>query len=344
LATFEKRGDLQWRVKIRQRGFPVQTKTFNSKAEGETWARAIESDMDRGVFRASKEAERTTLNEALDRYLEEVSVHKRGHSREKNRIEKWKAHPLAPRFLASISPKDISQYHKERRDAGYSERTIWLEVAILSHLFNYARAKWGMEALENPVAPTRIKGTDPDKRKTGHYYGRNRTLSREEQENLFQHLMQEMQWIVIIAVETGMRRGEIMSLTRQNVDLSKRLVNLERTKNGDSRSVFLSEKAYTALKEALFQATLKIDGSLWNRKADNVTTAFAKAARSAGLKDIRFHDLRHTAATRLAPFMQVHELAKYLGHRTVNMVMRYYNPTGAETGAKIIAAEKSGGI
>lgn len=344
MATFEKRGDLQWRVKIRRRGFPSQTKTFNSKAEGEAWARSMESDMDRGIFRASKEAERTTLKEALDRYLEEVSVHKRGHSREKKRIEKWNNHTLASRFLASISSKDISQYHKERRDAGYSERTIWLEVAILSHLFNYARAKWGMEALENPVAPTRIKGTDPDKRKTGHYSGRNRTLSREEQENLFRHLSQEMQWIVTIAVETGMRRGEIMSLTRENVDLSKRFVKLDKTKNGDSRSIFLSEKARNAFKEIITQPVLKLDGSIWNRKADNVTTAFAKAARSAGLKDIRFHDLRHTAATRLAPFMQVHELAKYLGHRTVNMVMRYYNPTGEETGTKIIAAEKSGVI
>lgn len=300
--------------------------------------------MDRGIFRASEEAERTTLTEALDKYLEEVSVHKRGHSREKKRLEKWKLHPLASRFLASISPKDISLYHKERREDGYAERTIWLEVAIISHLFNYARAKWGMEALENPVAPTRIKGTDPDKKKTGHYSGRNRTLSREEQEKLFEHLSQEMQWIVRIAVETGMRRGEIMSITRENIDLAKRIVKLEKTKNGDSRSIFLSEKAYNAMKQALFQTTLKIDGSIWNRKADSVTTEFAKAARSAGLKDIRFHDLRHTAATRLAPFMQVHELAKYLGHRTVNMVMRYYNPTGEETGNKIIAAEKSGGI
>ena len=342
MATFEKRGDLQWRVKIRRRGFPVQTKTFASKAEGETWARAMESDMDRGIFRASKEAERTTLTEALDKYLEEVSVHKRGHSREKKRIEKWKLHPLASRFLASISPKDISLYHKERREAGYSERTIWLEVAIISHLFNYARAKWGMEALENPVAPTRIKGTDPDKKKTGYYSGRIRTLSREEQEQLFQHLSQEMKWIVTIAVETGMRRGEIMRLTRENIDFSKRLVKLDKTKNGDSRTIFLSEKAHNALKEVITQPVLKIDGRIWNRGADNVSTTFAKGVRLAGLKDFRFHDLRHTAATRLAPFLEIHELAKYLGHRTVNMVMRYYNPSGEDAGKKIIKAEESG--
>ena len=79
MGSSEKRENLQWRVKFRRREFPVQTKTFDSKAEGEAWARAMESDMDRGIFRASKEAERTTLTEALDKYLEEVSVHKRGH-------------------------------------------------------------------------------------------------------------------------------------------------------------------------------------------------------------------------------------------------------------------------
>ena len=342
MATFDKRGDLQWRAQIRRKGYPIQRKTFNSRAEAEAWAKTVESEMIRGVFRSSKEAERTTLKAALDRYLEEVSVHKRGHTREKKRIEKWKAHPLASRFLASITPKDISEYHKERREAGYSERTIWLEVAILSHLFNYARAKWGMDSLENPVAPTRVKGTDPDKKKRGNHEGRDRVLSREEQEKLLDKLSQEMRWIVTIAVETGMRRGEIMSLSRQNIDLAKRLVKLDRTKNGDSRSIFLSEKAYNSLKEVMNQPVRNIDGSLWTRGADNVTSIFARATRSAELKDLRFHDLRHTAATRLAPFMQVHELAKYLGHRTVNMVMRYYNPSGDETGTRIMEAEKLG--
>jgi len=342
MATFDNRGDLQWRVQIRRKGYPVQRKTFNSRAEAEAWAKKVESEMIRGVFRSSKEAERTTLQVALDRYLEEVSVHKRGHLREKKRIEKWKSHPLSSRFLASITPKDISDYHKERREAGYSERTIWLEVAIISHLFNYARAKWVMDSLENPVAPTRVKGTDPDKKKKGNRGERNRVLSREEQEKLLAQLSLEMRWIVTIAVETGMRRGEIMSLSRQNIDLGKRLVKLDRTKNGDSRSIFLSKKAYNALKEVMNQPVLNIDGSLWTRGADNVTSIFARTARSAGLKDLRFHDLRHTAATRLAPFMQIHELAKYLGHRTVNMVMRYYNPSGEEAGNRIVEAEKLG--
>ena len=88
MATFKKRGDLQWRVKIRRREFPVQTKTFEPKAEGQAWARGMKSDMDRGIFRASKEAEWTTMTEALDKYLEEVSIHKRAHSRKKKRIEK----------------------------------------------------------------------------------------------------------------------------------------------------------------------------------------------------------------------------------------------------------------
>ena len=225
----------------------------------------------------------------------------RGVTVGKKRIEKWKSHPLASHFLASISPKDISDYYKERRETGYSERTIWLEVTILSRLFNYARAKWEMNSLKNPVAPTRVKGTDPDKQKTGNHGGRNRVLSRDEHEKLLEKLSQEMSLIVTIAVEPGMRWGEIMYLSRQNIYLVKRLVKLDGTKNGDSRSIFLSEKAYNALKEVMNQPVLNIDRNLWTRGADNVTSIFAKASRETGLKDLRFLDLRHTATTRLAP-------------------------------------------
>jgi integrase len=290
--------------------------------------------MDRGVFKSTKEGEKTTLKDALDRYLEEVSKHKKGHKREKGRIEQWKAHPLSSRYLASIGPKDIAEYASERKSEGYSMRTIQLELAIISHLYNYAAAKWGMRALENPVAPTRVKGTDPHRGQN--YRGRNRTLSLSEKEKLFEHLNEEMQQIVTLAFETGMRRGELMSLTVSNVDLTKKIVKLEETKNGDSREVPLSPVAADTLKAVLGKKkVVGLDGKLWTLGPDRVTSVFASAAKEAGLKDIRFHDLRHTAATRLAGIYQAHELAKILGHKVLNMVMRYYNPTGEDLGRKM---------
>lgn len=337
MASFYKRNlsdSTVWEVKIRRKGYPIQMRSFDKREEAEKWAREIESSMDRGVFRSTKEAEKTTLSEALDRYLEEVSKHKKGHQREKSRIEKWKAHALGSRYLASITPKDIADYASERKAAKYSVRTVYLELAIISHLYNYAAAKWGMRALENPVAPTRVKGTDPHRGKS--YKGRERTLSNSEKEKLFMHLDEEMKQIVILAVETGMRRGELLSLTVSNVDLGKKTVKLEETKNGDSREVPLSPPAVDTLKTVLQNKKIVgIDGKIWGIGPDRVTSIFAKAAREAGLKDIRFHDLRHTAATKLAGIYQAHELAKILGHKGLNMVMRYYNPTGEELGKKM---------
>ena len=337
MATFWKRelkDSTVWEAQIRRKGFPVQRRSFDKREDAEKWAREIESSMDRGIFKSTKEGEKTTFKDALDRYLEEVSKHKKGHKREKGRIEQWKAHPLSSRYLASIGPKDIAEYASERKSEGYSMRTIQLELAIISHLYNYAAAKWGMRALENPVAPTRVKGTDPHRGQN--YRGRNRTLSLSEKEKLFEHLNEEMQQIVTLAFETGMRRGELMSLTVSNVDLTKKIVKLEETKNGDSREVPLSPVAADTLKAVLGKKkVVGLDGKLWTLGPDRVTSVFAGAAKKAGLKDIRFHDLRHTAATRLAGIYQAHELAKILGHKVLNMVMRYYNPTGEDLGRKM---------
>ncbi len=337
MATFWKRelkDSTVWEAQIRRKGFPVQRRSFDKREDAEKWAREIESSMDRGIFKSTKEGEKTTLKDALDRYLEEVSKHKKGHKREKGRIEQWKAHPLSSRYLASIGPKDIAEYASERKSEGYSMRTIQLELAIISHLYNYAAAKWGMRALENPVAPTRVKGTDPHRGQN--YRGRNRTLSLSEKEKLFEHLNEEMKQIVTLAFETGMRRGELMSLTVSNVDLTKKIVKLEETKNGDSREVPLSPVAADTLKAVLGKKkVVGLDGKLWTLGPDRVTSVFASAAKEAGLKDIRFHDLRHTAATRLAGIYQAHELAKILGHKVLNMVMRYYNPTGEDLGRKM---------
>ena len=327
-----------WEAKIRRKGYPVQMRSFDKKSDAEKWAREIESSMDRGVFKSTKEAEKTTLSEALDRYLEEVSKHKKGHQREKSRIEKWKTHALGSRYLASIAPKDIADYAAKRKSEGYSRQTVYLELAIISHLYNYAAAKWGMRALENPVPPTRVKGTDPHR---GHgYKGRERTLSSPEKEKLFEYLNEEMQHIVDLAIETGMRRGELLSLTVSNVDLAKKTVKLDMTKNGDSREVPLSPAAVDILRTVLgTKKVVGIDGKLWSIGPDRATSIFARAVKEVGLKDIRFHDLRHTAATRLASLYQAHELAKILGHKVLNMVMRYYNPTGEELGKKMWAED-----
>ena len=102
MATFDKRGDLQWRAQIRRKGYPIQRKTFNSRAEAEAWAAVVESEMARGVFVSRAEAEKTTLDEALDRYEREVTSGQKGAVQYASLIRIWKRTPLAARFIVPV--------------------------------------------------------------------------------------------------------------------------------------------------------------------------------------------------------------------------------------------------
>jgi len=86
VATFRKRGPYQWQAQVRKRGQPLQTKTFETRAQAEQWARAIEVEMDKGMFISRAEAESTTLKELLERYLAEVTPLKKGAAAETNRL------------------------------------------------------------------------------------------------------------------------------------------------------------------------------------------------------------------------------------------------------------------
>jgi hypothetical protein len=134
MATIRKRGPYQWEVRIRKKGYPAQSKTLESKKDAEDWAHDIESEMRRGVFVCRKEAENTTLTEALDRYAKEITVNKKCAPQELLRIKAWKHLPLSQRFLATLRSVDFAQYRDNRQTQGKSPSTIRLELAIISHL------------------------------------------------------------------------------------------------------------------------------------------------------------------------------------------------------------------
>ena len=171
MATFLKRGDLQWQAKIR--GFPSKTKTFNTRANAESLARQLENEINRGIFLSRKEAENTTPTEALDRYENEVSTLKKGCAQERKQIRQWKNHPLAMRFLATLRSTDFAAYRNARlKDV--SQTTVRIELAIISHLFEVSRKEWGMEGILNPVKS--IHQPKPSK-------ARDRRISRQELES-----------------------------------------------------------------------------------------------------------------------------------------------------------------
>jgi len=312
MATFRKRSG-SWQALVKKKGFGQIARTFDTKGEAEAWAKVIEAEMVRGVYLSQKEAESTTLAEALDRYDREISSSKKGHLQEKKRIRTWKSHPLAKRFLATIQGKDIATYRDERIRSGSAANTVRLDLAIISHLFEIARKEWGMEGLKNPVKSIRLPSPPA---------GRDRRLQPGELEKLLEYLSDEMNQVVRFALETAMRRGELAGMTWDMVDLKKRTVTLPDTKNGQKRIVPLSSVAVAILKERL--NTRRIDGEVWNIGLDAISQDFAKACQKAGISGLHFHDLRHEATSRLfEKGFDTMEVSTITGHKTLQMLKRY---------------------
>ncbi len=342
MATFVRRpgpgGRRVWQARIRKKGHPPLTRTFDRKASAEAWARQIESEMERGTFVPRAEAEATTLGEALDRYLREIVPARRQAQRESRRVERMLRQPLAARSLASVRGKDIADYIRAREADGAGPNTIRLDLALLSHLFTVARSRWGMESLGNPVAL--VRGARPRLPP-----GRDRRLLPGEETRLLAACRAyggPIESLVILALETAMRRGELAAMRWEHLD--GKVLSVPETKTGEPRRVPLSSRA----RQVLAGLPRRLDGWVWGIRADSITQAFDRAVRRARadyetecrehgekpgapvqpdprmLRDLRFHDLRHEATSRLfEKGLNPMEVAAVTGHKTLQMLKRY---------------------
>ena len=321
-----KDGAITWQVKIRRKGYPPISRTFNRKADAERFARQAEAEMDRGVFVSTEEAESITLAEALERYRVEVTAKKKGLVREESRIRLWKDHPLARRSLAAIRSVDIAAYRDARLKAGASAATIRLDLALISHLYTIAAKEWGLP-VRNPVKQVSLPSINN---------ARDRRLDADEEARLMAALDKSRnRWIkplVQLALETAMRRGELLSLLWDNIDLRRRIAYLPETKNGSSRTVPLSSRAV----EVLESLPRSLDGRVFPLRTDQVRSAWEHAVKRAGLNDLHFHDLRHEATSRLAERLpNVIALAAVTGHKDLRMLKRYYHPRAEDLAKKL---------
>jgi integrase len=340
MSSIRKRAALQWEARIRRAGYPLQTNTLETRAEAEAWARSIEAEMDRGVFVSRAEAERTTLREALERYAREITPRKKGASVELRRIEAWKRHCLALRTLASLRGKDFADYVAERQSQSIGANTIRLELTLISHLFVVASTAWGMESLRNPVDAARTARPKLPS-------GRERRLMAGEEERLlaaardFEHSRTTagpIASLIGFALETAMRRGELAAMRWDHLDRHKRVLSVPEAKNGTPRGVPLSSHAL----DILTARPRRIDGQVWGLRQDSITQAFGEVVRKARiqyeeacmltgvkadpgfLKNLRFHDLRHEAVTRLFERgLNPMQVAAISGHKTLQMLKRY---------------------
>lgn len=328
MASITRRGPYQFQAIIRRKGYPSQTRTFETRTDAEVWSRSVESKIDHGQFRDLRPLDKLTLDDLLRRYLTEVTPNKRGAVQESNRIKKLLKHPVALRSLSTLRASDFAAYRNERLEC-VSANTVRLELALLSNLYSIAIKEWSLP-LEHALLKIKRPKATP---------GRERRLQQGELSRLFvaieTHGGRAGPWLkacIQLALETGMRAGELLSLEWRQVDLDAAVIKLEMTKNGTSRLVPLSDKAEAVL-AALPQPGLRVIPNFYD--TSGMDRAFKRACELAEIEGLRFHDLRHESASLLAPRVTPQTLAKLFGWKNLQMSMRYYNPLLAELHAAI---------
>ncbi len=330
MALIAKTPSGTWKALIRKAGFKSTSKTFRTQRDAMDWARRTEDEMVRGVFIQRAPSERLIFNDALDRYLKEVSVTKSSFTQrgETSKSKQLKA-KLGKYSLAAITPDIVAKYRDERLEEGKKPNTVRLELALLGHLFTVAIQEWRIGLAFNPVA--NIRKPSPGE-------GRDRRLSSEEEKKLIDAVMKHsnpmLGWIVRAALATGMRSSEISTLRRSQVDLQRRIVRLVKTKNGDARTVPLTLEAKKIFEEALANPVRPIDCDLVffgepgkdkkTRKPYAFNKIFGTIKKEHGFADLHFHDLRHEAVSRLVEAgLSDQKVSAISGHKSMQMLKRY---------------------
>jgi integrase len=307
MATFTQRNGT-WLAQVRRKGHKSISRTFDTKAEAERWALQVEASMGVGTYVDNREALSTTLKECLTRYASEIVPSKKGAKREMYRVNMWSNDPLSIRGIGTIKQADVAKWRDARIAGGVAPSTVVKDLALLSHVFTIATKEWGFP-LVNPVQAIR-------KPKISN--ARDRRLQLGEEQRLLDACSPELRAVVIIAIETAMRRGELISLRREWI--KGNVVYLPDTKNGSPRAVPLSTRA----KEALSKLPVLITGRVFELKPDAYTKGFQRACEKAGIEDMVFHDLRHEATSRLfEKGLDIMQVKSITGHKSMQMLSRY---------------------
>lgn len=329
MATFVKTEAGTWKAVVRKQGWPITSKTFRTKRAATDWARGVEDDMAQGVYISRAGAERTTIEAALQQYLKEVTPLKKPTTQRSEKITaKHLAAFLGKYSMAAVTNELVASYRDHRLAAGKSNNTVRIELALFSNLFTVAIQEWGLGLTHNPVAA--IRKPSPGK-------GRDRRLTTDEERRLISavegHSNPMLAWIVTLAIETAMRQSEILNLRLQDVDMENRVVRLADTKNNSARTIPLSPAATAALKSAVGNPLRPKETNLVffgepGRDGIRRPYQFAKIwggiKRNIGISDLRFHDLRHEAVSRLVEGgLSDQKVALISGHQSMQMLRRY---------------------
>ena len=319
-----------YQFKIRRKGFPVQSKTFTRKSDGEKWARKVESEMDAGAFIDRGAAEDTTVKQLVERYLKEVTPKRKGARQEELRLNAFLRYRLCGFSAAKVSKVDFQQW----RDARLKEvgpGTVIRELNLWHAVFAHAASEWGIRIHENPASVKRPpqpawrdRRLDPAPDENG-LTEEARLLAAAEASS--DKLMAS---IIRLAISTAMRQGEILALEWPDVDFDSGTLRIRNSKTDSARrdgvrgrTIPLVGRAVAVLK-ALAGEKKPAGGLVFPLDANSFKMRFRRLCEKAGITGLTFHDLRHEGTSRLFEAgLAMMEVASITGHQTLSMLQRY---------------------
>jgi integrase len=304
-----------------------RAKSFDTRSDAERWARHLEAEIDRaGALPDARIAERTTLADVLKRYRDEVSPRKRSAHTEQVRIGAILRRSICHRTLTLLTSADLAAYRDERlKSVGPS--TVIRELNLISHALDTAIRDWGIHLVANPCKL--IRRPSPPR-------GRTRRLLAGEEATLIDAAAASrsryLRPLIVLAIETAMRRGELLSLRWSSIDLEAQVAHLPLTKNGESRDVPLSTRAVEVLRGIKEPNQERV----FTVSPNAVRLAWERLVRRTGLVGLRLHDLRHESVSRLfEKGLNIAEVSCISGHKELRMLRRYTHLRASELAPRL---------
>lgn len=325
------KGKTTYRVRIRTKGHPPVSKTFSQRTRAKKWASKTELEIEEGRYFKTIEAQKHTFGQLVDRYIQDVLPDKPKIAKEQIRQLLWWKKHLGKLLLSDITPAKLVEIRdrlkketikRGKKETHRSAGTCNRYYAALSSAFSVAVRQWGWLE-ENPLRNVQ-RFREPR--------GMCRFLTENERTLLLDACRASKNSalfpVVTLALLTGMRRGEIMNLTWDRVDLKKGRIALEDTKNGERRVIPLVGEALKAFKK--HAKVRRVDTNLVfpsredPNKAIDLRSVWKTALKKAEIENFRFHDLRHSAASEMvmAGISEI-TVAEILGHKSLQMTKRY---------------------
>lgn len=301
----------KYQAQVRRYPHPPITATFLTKTDAKAWARKIETQMDKGEIVQSVSAD-LLLSDLIARYLKDITPAKKGRVQEAGRLNRLLRDPISCLRVIDLTPSIFAQFRDRRLPQG--NRAARYDLVLLQHILKLAKLEWGIPVKSNPL--DYVKKPAPSK-------PRERRLSHDEYDALKHALSGTrstyLSPLIDLAIQTGMRKGELLKARWDDLDLEGKFLKLHDTKNGEDRSVPLTSHAVTILEtwasndQRIFPVTPVAVRQSWDR-----------LIKRAGITNLHFHDLRHEAISRFFEMgLSIPEVALISGHRDPRMLFRY---------------------